>query len=552
MAFAFALITALTLSIETTYSSPYYFDKYINESYYQIKDTIDYLVPPGCPLVTDILSSAKAVLPRSIRGQNEALDHIYNAIASWEFQNQVDDTEPLVLAITGPTGVGKSETAFRIAESIFKRRVRVGKSSKLVPKGLLVIRGEDFSLSSQALTGSIGKAQKLLKKKIVAHILSCEGNAMVVFDEIQKAAPGVLEFLVPALDDRGAFSYNEEDMAQDTTQDGSFLNSITSYATSLLGSKAQEGSVSTSNSIFVFISDIGSELMTKLLLSYGSRTKVPQNILRNEVKALIDEQSQRLRLGRMVKEVIPFMPLEAAHIKEILALKIENLAESKRFTHWVDIAVNDDVLSYLVSPRFIKYSVYSSKQKPPSTAANETGRSAVSATNAGLENSGSRMIFSTWGARALENAGPLLDLRSLLFRYLQPWRANEIVHIALLGEHNAELQRKKWGAAVGVAAEDGQETRHIVLQWCAVDKSMLASERSDGSPDNCCESNADDNDSTCGTADSAETCGLNGVDLLDSLSFNLLNGEANLLNITDEIAFSHLCETIWYGPFPTA
>ncbi len=43
--------------------------------------------------------------------------------------------------------------------------------------------------------------------------------------------------------------------------------------------------ISTTNAVFIFISDIGSDLMTKLLLIYGNRSLLPRNILRNEVCA---------------------------------------------------------------------------------------------------------------------------------------------------------------------------------------------------------------------------------------------------------------------------
>lgn len=82
---------------------------------------------------------------RHIRGQNEGLHTILNAISGWEFQRQSGQSEPLVLALTGPTGVGKSETAFRIAEGALAKKRRVGKTLKYLPNGLLTLRGEDYS-----------------------------------------------------------------------------------------------------------------------------------------------------------------------------------------------------------------------------------------------------------------------------------------------------------------------------------------------------------------------------------------------------------------------
>lgn len=44
-------------------------------------------------------------LPKVILGQDEAISSIWNAVAAWEFNKRSGLTEPLVLALTGPTGV---------------------------------------------------------------------------------------------------------------------------------------------------------------------------------------------------------------------------------------------------------------------------------------------------------------------------------------------------------------------------------------------------------------------------------------------------------------
>ena len=49
-------------------------------------------------------------LPIFIRGQQNAIDRIISAISVWEFNRKAVSSDPLVLAIVGPPGVGKSET----------------------------------------------------------------------------------------------------------------------------------------------------------------------------------------------------------------------------------------------------------------------------------------------------------------------------------------------------------------------------------------------------------------------------------------------------------
>ena len=49
-------------------------------------------------------------LPKNIAGQDAALETILNAISLWESNKKSVPSGPLVLAIVGQNGVGKSET----------------------------------------------------------------------------------------------------------------------------------------------------------------------------------------------------------------------------------------------------------------------------------------------------------------------------------------------------------------------------------------------------------------------------------------------------------
>ena len=101
-----------------------------------------------------ILPFNRDSLERIIGGQKRALDTITSSIAGWEFRRKSGNVDPLVLAISGPPGVGKSETGpvliliqgrnatsmirlslicfsfwfsgFRIAEAIFGKSTTIG------------------------------------------------------------------------------------------------------------------------------------------------------------------------------------------------------------------------------------------------------------------------------------------------------------------------------------------------------------------------------------------------------------------------------------------
>ena len=72
------------------------------------------------------MESVAEALPKNIRGQNEGVKSIVKAIAGWEMQKKSGQSRPLVMAITGSTGVGKSETSYQLADALLARKSRIG------------------------------------------------------------------------------------------------------------------------------------------------------------------------------------------------------------------------------------------------------------------------------------------------------------------------------------------------------------------------------------------------------------------------------------------
>lgn len=416
----------------------------------------------NCPFSEDITESLPKILPLHIRGQDASLEIIYNAMASWEFQRRTGMTEPLVLALTGPTGVGKSETCFQIANAILKRRTRVGQSRRFLPNGLLVLRGEDYSPLSETSQKEMGEIHRNIRSKLVQHISRCGGNAVVLFDEIQKVAPGTLDALLPGLTERGTLSTE--------------------------GPDGRLREVSTANCIFLLVSDIGADRMTRLLLSYGERQQIPVTVLRAEVKAALDEQWARLQFGKVVTEVVPFLPLEEQSIREVLAMKLHAMSVESSGLYWTDLVVDDAAVALLAGPRFVRYQNHSAMVRPSQCAKDSCPAAAR------------YRLFSTYGGRALENAGPLQDLRSMLFRMAQPWRPSQLLHVGLTSGDQQRDQPLAW--RWGVPQIDGQQ---LFFQWCDPSVAGPASQ---------------------------------------------FGGVSRYLQLTPEAAASERCDTTWFGKFP--
>ena len=61
----------------------------------------------ACPLVEDVVGSLESRLRTHIAGQDEAVGIVVSAVSAWEMNRRSSGGEPLVMAFTGPTGVGK-------------------------------------------------------------------------------------------------------------------------------------------------------------------------------------------------------------------------------------------------------------------------------------------------------------------------------------------------------------------------------------------------------------------------------------------------------------
>lgn len=162
-------------------------------------------------------------LQRHIAGQNEGVDCLLGCLEAWEMSKDGKvSSEPLVMAITGPTGVGKSETGFRMADALLAtpsytnvlQRVASGftafmsGTSPMDATGLLVIQGGDYSVGTLSLYGAdVAIMRNALRKKLYVFLRGCQASSgvsgrggtvystagVVIIDEVEKMAPGSLD-----------------------------------------------------------------------------------------------------------------------------------------------------------------------------------------------------------------------------------------------------------------------------------------------------------------------------------------------------------------------
>ena len=148
---------------------------------------------------------------------------------------------------------------------------------------------------------------------------------MIIIDEAQKMSPSVLSGLLPGLRETASLSLPEG------------------------------GSVSTANTIFLFISDVGTNVSLNLLLTYKTREAIPYVALRNEMKKALDEQWSSLALSRTIKDVVPFLHMEMKQIEEVFLMMINDTIYSTMLDYWRRLVVSAELITYLSGPEFVMY-----------------------------------------------------------------------------------------------------------------------------------------------------------------------------------------------------
>ncbi|CAK4110412.1 unnamed protein product [Aphanomyces euteiches] len=336
-----------------------------------------------CRFVDHPSVSVRKHLQTHLKAQDRALETIIGAIESWEFsRSNSKDQAPLVLAITGPTGTGKTETSNLLAEGLFKRRKRLEHSEKEIASGLIVFRGEDFS---DNFTNPVTEYQEQIKTRLAEHLSWCSGKAIVVFDEVQKVIPHTLDVLTSAMSKNAQITYYKNGVAR---------------------------KVDCSNVIFVLISDIGVAAIEKLLMQYDKREEIPPATLENEVKKALDSQWKRLQFGKMIHQVVPFLPFEQRHVVEIIELKLAQLSSNYQGKYWRRLDFDAAIAPHLSRLESVLY----------------LERRAV--LHAGTE---VRKIFAKYGARDVES-GPIQQLKSKLMRHLRPFNTQANLTVTLSGD----------------------------------------------------------------------------------------------------------------------
>ena len=242
-----------------------------------------------------------SILHKRVIGQNEAVDKVTDAIIRSRAGIQ-DSRRPIgSFMFLGPTGVGKTELAKALAESLFDDEhniIRIDMSEYM----------EKFSVSRLigAPPGYVGYEEGGQLTEAVRR----KPYSVILFDEIEKAHPDVFNVLLQVLDD------------------GRITDS-------------QGRTIDFKNTIIILTSNLGSEYILEGINDKGELTEEAKE----KVEKLL-KQSFRPEFLNRLDEIVFYKPLTQNETAKILDLLIADL--NKRLeTQEITIELTDNAKEYL-------------------------------------------------------------------------------------------------------------------------------------------------------------------------------------------------------------
>lgn len=245
-------------------------------------------------------------LHQRVIGQDEAVQKVADAILRSRAGIQ-DPNRPIgSFLFLGPTGVGKTELAKALAETLFddeKNLIRIDMTEYM----------EKFSVSRLigAPPGYVGYEEGgQLTEAVRRHPYS-----VVLFDEVEKAHPDVFNVLLQVLDD------------------GRITDS-------------QGRTVDFKNTIIILTSNLGSQYILEGIGADGSISEEA----RNQVHALLRKQFRPEFLNRL-DEIVFYKPLQRSEIDQIVNLQMEDLRR-RLADKELDVTLTDRARDYVVDQAF--------------------------------------------------------------------------------------------------------------------------------------------------------------------------------------------------------
>ncbi len=258
-------------------------------------------IPTG-NMVSDELEAMLALrgkIAERVIGQEQAIETIARRLEISR-ANMEDPNKPFgVFLLTGPSGVGKTETAHTLAELLYggsKNLITINMSEFQEPHSVATLKGSP--------PGYIGYGEG----GILTEAVRRRPYSVVLLDEAEKAHPDVLELFYQVFD-------------QGRMEDG-------------------EGrEIDFRNTLILLATSVG---MNTIIKACGEKEKAPRTEML--IAALKPELSKAFRpsfLNRL--EIVPYIPVRDESLKQIVKLRMERIRQRLEQNHRMQLSWDEPV-----------------------------------------------------------------------------------------------------------------------------------------------------------------------------------------------------------------
>ncbi len=264
-------------------------------------------IPVGRMLADEISSvlTLQEQMGRRIVGQDEALDAICRRISTSRAGLEDPNKPKGVFLLVGPTGVGKTETAFTLAELLYggeRNLVTVNMSEFQEAHSLATLKG--------APPGYVGYG----KGGVLTEAVRRRPYSVVLLDEIEKAHTDVVEIFYQVFD-------------KGILEDGEGVP------------------VDFKNTVILMTSNVGGEHILQRSARASSRPTPGQ--LTEGLRPLLLRHFRPALLGRLV--VVPYYPLGHQEIQRIVELKLEAVRRRVFASHRAELTDDDGLVEAIAT-----------------------------------------------------------------------------------------------------------------------------------------------------------------------------------------------------------
>ena len=260
-------------------------------------------IPVGKMLVNEIatIMNLKTKLEERVIGQSHSLHAISQRIQTSR-AGLTDPRKPIaVFMLVGPSGVGKTETAISLADTLYggeRNLITVNMSEYKEEHAVSTLRGSPI--------GYVGSTEG----GVLTEAIRQKPYSVVLLDEVEKAHPKVMEVFFQVFD-KGVLT------------DG------------------QGNEIDCKNCVFLLTSNVGTDTFMKVCADPDTMPE-PDGLVEALRPDLLKAFAPAL-LGRMI--VVPYYPLSDDVMKQIIRLQLGRISRRMKENHKAAFTYDDDLVA---------------------------------------------------------------------------------------------------------------------------------------------------------------------------------------------------------------